>query len=110
MCYTSLLETDLIGRNPEGVCPKSFYGYIQECLKGWSDMYAQSKRLTEPVLPQDSFSSSTPIDCELVGDNGCIWSKDVYKTSKSPTKMSDVIRTSRNKYSSMVAKSVIAHD
>ena len=73
-------------------------------------MYAQSKRLTEPVLPQYSSSSSTPIDCELVGDNGCIWSKDVYKTSKSLTKMSEVIRTSRDKYSSMVAKSVIAND
>ena len=31
-------------------------------------MYAQSKRLTEPVLPQDSSSSTTPIDCKLVGE------------------------------------------
>ena len=108
MCYTSLLETDLIGRNPEGVCPKSFYGYIQECLKGWSDMYAQSKRLTEPVLPQDSSSSSTPIDCELVGDNGCIWSKDVHDVNKSQSQISKVFPTSREMYSGLVAKSVIA--
>ena len=73
-------------------------------------MYAQSKRLTEPVLPQDSFSSSTPIDCELVGENGCIWSKDVHDVSKSQSQICKVIRTSRAKYSSMVAKSVIAHD
>ena len=87
-----------------------FYGYIQKCLKSWSDMHVQSKRLTEPVLPQDSSSSSTPIDCELVGENGCIWSKDVHYVSKSQSQMSDVIRTSCDKYSSMVAKSVIAHD
>ena len=73
-------------------------------------MYVQSKRLTEPVLPQDSSSSSTPIDCELVGDNGCIWNKDVHDVSKSQSQISKVIRTSRDKYSSMVAKSVIAHD
>ena len=73
-------------------------------------MYAQSKRLTEPVLPQDSSSSSTPIDCELVGDNGCIWSKDVHDVSRSQSQISKVIRTSRDKYSSMVAKSVIVHD
>ena len=73
-------------------------------------MYAQSKRLTEPVLPQDLSSSSTPIDCELVGNNGCIWSKDVHNVSKSQSQICEVIRTSRDKYSSMVAKSVIAHD
>ena len=40
-----------------------FYGYIQKCLKNWSDMYAQSKRLTEPVLPQ---YSSPPLPPSIV--------------------------------------------
>ena len=64
------------------------YGYVQKCLKRWSDMYAQSKRLTQPVFPPDSSSSSTPISCELVGDNGCKWSKDVYKASSSYSQIS----------------------
>ena len=51
-------------------------------------MYAQSKRLTQPVFPPDSSSSSTPISCELVGANGCKWSKDVYKASSSYSQMS----------------------
>ena len=87
-----------------------FYGYIQKCLKSWSDMYAQSKRMTEPVLPQYSSSSTTPIDCELVGENGCIWSKDVHDVSKSQSQICKIIRTSREMYSGLVAKSVIAHD
>ena len=73
-------------------------------------MYAQSKRLTEPVLPQYSSSSSIPIDCGLVGEDGCIWSKDVHDVSKSQSQICKVIRTSCEMYSSMVAKSVIAHD
>ena len=64
------------------------YGYVQKCLKRWSDMYAQSKRLTQPVFPPDSSSSSTPISCELVGANGCKWSKDVYEASSSYSQMS----------------------
>ena len=87
-----------------------FYGYIHKYLKSWSDMYAQSKRLTKQVLPQDSSSSSTPLKCEMVDENGCIWSKDVHDVSKSQSQISKIIRTSRAKYSSMVAKSVIAHD
>ena len=39
-----------------------FYGYIQECLRSWSDIYAQSNCLTDPVLLQDPSSSSTPIN------------------------------------------------
>ena len=87
-----------------------FYGYIHKCLKSWSDMYAQSKRLTKPVLPQDSSSSSTPLKCEMVDENGCIWNKDVHDVSKSQSQMSDVIRTSRDMYGGLVAKSVIVHD
>ena len=73
-------------------------------------MHAQSKRLTEPVLPQYSSSSSTLIDCELVGENGCIWSKDVHDVSKSQSQICKVIRTSCEMYSCLVAKSVITHD
>ena len=87
-----------------------FYGYIHKCLKSWSDMYAQFKRLTKPVVPQDSSSSSTPLKCEMVDENGCIWSKDVHDVSKSQSQMSDVIRISRDMYGGLVAKSVIVHD
>ena len=73
-------------------------------------MYVQSKRLTEPVLPQYSSSSSTPIDCELVGENDCIWSKDVHDVSKSQSQICKVIRTSCEMYSCLVAKSVITYD
>ena len=73
-------------------------------------MYVQFKRLTKQVLPQDSSSSSTPLKCEMVDENGCIWSKDVHDVSKSQSQMSDVIRTSRDMYGGLVAKSVIVHD
>ena len=46
----------------------------------------------------------------MVDENGCIWSKDVHDVSKSQSQMSDVIRTSRDMYGGLVAKSVIVHD
>ena len=87
-----------------------FYEYIHNCLKRQYDMYVQFKRLTKSVFPQDLSSSSTPIRCEMVSDNGCKWIKDVYKASKSPTLMSDVIHTSCKMVGEMMEKSTIVHD
>ena len=73
-------------------------------------MNTQSKRLTKPVFPQDSSSFSTPITCEIVSNNGCKWSKDIYKASKSHSLMSDVIPTSRKMVDEMMEKSTIVHN
>ena len=73
-------------------------------------MYVQFKQLTQPVFPQNSYSFSTPIDCEMVSDNGCKWSKDEQKVSKSPFQMSNVIRASRKMVDEMMKKSTIVHD
>ena len=73
-------------------------------------MYAQSKRLTQPVFPLDSSSSSTPISCEVVGANGCKWSKDVHDVSNSHSHICAVIRTSREMYSEMMERSSISCD
>ena len=86
------------------------YGYIQKCLKRWSDMYAQSKGLTQPVFPADSSFSSTPISCEVVGANGCKWSKDVHDVSNIQPQICAVIRTSREMYSEMMERSSISCD
>ena len=84
-----------------------FYRYIHKCLKSWSDMYAQSKRLTEPVLPQDSSSSTTSICCELVGENGCKWSRDVHDMRMNSSKLCTVISELRGMYKGMMENSVI---
>ena len=73
-------------------------------------MYAQSKRLTQPVLPPNSSSSSTPISCEVVGANGCKWSKDVHDVSNSHSQICAVIRTSREMYGEMMERSSISCD
>ena len=67
-------------------------------------MYAQSKRLTQPVFPADSSSSSTPISCEVVGAYGCKWSKDVHDVSNSHSQICAVIRTSREMYGEMMER------
>ena len=73
-------------------------------------MYAQSKRLTQPVFPPDSSSSSTPISCKVVGANGCKWSKDVHDVSNSHSQICAVIRTSREMYGEMMEQSSISCD
>ena len=73
-------------------------------------MNVQSKRLTKLVFPQNSYSSSNPINCEMVSDNGCKWSKDVYEVRKSHSKMSDVIRISRKMVNEMMEKSTIVYN
>ena len=73
-------------------------------------MNVQSKRLTKLVFPQNSYSSSNPINCEMVSDNGCKWSKDEYKASKSHSQMGDVIRISRKIVGEMMKKLSIVHD
>ena len=78
----------------------------------WRDslIYVQSKWLTQPVFHQELSFSSTPISYELVSDNGCKWSKDVYKASKSHSQMGDVIRPSRQMVDEIMEKSTIVHD
>ena len=70
----------------------------------------QSNRLTKPILPPNSSSSSTPINCEVVDGNGFVWSKDVYDVSNSQSQICVVIRTSCHVYCELIAKSVITHD
>ena len=98
------------GKSKKEYALSHFYGYIHNCLKRLSDMNVQSKRLTKLVFPQNSYSSSNPINCEMVSDNGCKWSKDVYEVRKSHSKMSDVIRISRKMVNEMMEKSTIVHD
>ena len=86
---------------------KHFNGYIQKCLKRWSDIYTQSKQLTKPALPQDSYSSTTSTCCELVGENGCKWSRDVHDMRMNPSKLCDVISELRGMYKGMMESSVI---
>ena len=57
-------------------------------------MYVQSNRLTEPVLPPNSSSSSTPINCEVVDVNGFVWSKDVHDVRNRQSQICVVICTS----------------